>query len=502
MSFSQALSGLAAQSENLKVVSNNIANSQTVGFKSSGVAFSDVFAGANSRVGLGTRVAAVTQNFESGDLENTGRNLDLAIAGEGFYRLEQPGGEIVFSRNGQFNLDNQGYMVNASGQRLTGYGLTDPNDPFSAVVAGGAPQPIRVPSDDIPANATTEVSATYNLDSSARAGEQLQTISLGAVDENGDALTVDNDGDYDADGEPLELDVSYHFSNSFTAYDSLGNARNITVYFEKVDDDTNAWRVFQAVDGKLEFDGEAGAAQDMKNAFWMRFNENGQLARYSDLDENGNNARNADDIVGVAAAGYQLDFGENPIYDVADASALGSDLETAFEQASVDDAAQTRDRAELNFTVGEGANPLNHDFILTGTTQFSNNSVQNSLSQDGYSSGSLAGIEVTDDGRVIRNYTNEERRDAGQVVLTSFANVEGLQPAGDNAWRETNASGLPILGVAGTGVFGTIESGVLENSNVDLAKQLVDMIVAQRAYQANSSSISTQDELLQTVINL
>ncbi|MED5252169.1 MAG: flagellar hook-basal body complex protein, partial [Pseudomonadota bacterium] len=137
-----------------------------------------------------------------------------------------------------------------------------------------------------------------------------------------------------------------------------------------------------------------------------------------------------------------------------------------------------------------------------GTTQFNNNSVQNTLTQDGYTSGSLAGLEVTREGRVIRIYTNEERRDAGQIVLANFANKEGLQAIGDNAWRETNASGIGIIGTAGTGVFGTIESGVLENSNVDLAKQLVDTIVAQRAYQANSTSISTQDELLQTIINL
>ncbi|MDR9441000.1 MAG: flagellar hook-basal body complex protein, partial [Halomonas sp.] len=101
MSFSQALSGLSAQSENLKVIGNNISNSQTVGFKSGSAVFADVFAGASSKVGLGTSVAAITQDFTSGDLENSGRNLDLAVAGEGFYRLESSGGEAVFSRNGQ-----------------------------------------------------------------------------------------------------------------------------------------------------------------------------------------------------------------------------------------------------------------------------------------------------------------------------------------------------------------------------------------------------------------
>lgn len=426
MSFSQALSGLSAQSENLKVIGNNISNSQTVGFKSGNAVFADVFAGANSKVGLGTSVAAITQDFTSGDLENTGRNLDLAVAGEGFYRLENTGGEAVFSRNGQFNQDADGFLVNATGQRLTGYGLSDPNDPFSEVVVGGAPEALRIPQDDIPAQATTEASATYNLDASAVPGEGLQT-----------ATVFDQFGTEDPNDT---VDIDYHFSNSFTAYDSLGNSRVVSLYFRKEAD--NNWQVEVARDG---------VKVDDTNDFEINFNGNGLLEGAP-----GN-------ITGV-------DGGEE---------------------------------ATLAFADGlDGAEAMNFTMNLTGSTQFNNSSVQNTLSQDGYSSGSLAGIEVLEDGTIMRNYTNEERRAAGQLVLTSFANAEGLQPDGDNSWRATNASGEPVIGEAGTGRFGSIASGVLENSNVDLASELVDMIVAQRAYQANSSSISTQDELLQTVIQL
>ncbi|MGP9764816.1 flagellar hook protein FlgE [Halomonas sp. AOP13-D3-9] len=500
MSFSQALSGLNAQSENLKILGNNIANSQTVGFKSSGAIFADVFAGASSQVGLGVKISDVRQDFTAGDLETSGRTLDLAVAGEGFYRVQQTNGEVAYTRNGQFSQDNEGFLVNASGQRLTGYGLSDANDPFSAVVPGGAPEALNIPSADIPAKATADVAATYNLDASTVPGQGLQQATVQAVDENGDLITVDNAGAYDAAGDALELDVSYHYSNSFTTFDSLGNERNITMYYEKVDD--NTWKAFQAVDGKLAFDGVGGGAQDLENSFWLRFNSNGQLAKYSDLDDAGNGARDEDDVVGIAAAGYQLDFGAAVPLAVNGASANGQNAAEAFNQDSVDDAGLTKAFANLEFIVGDGADPLNYDFALTGTTQFNNNSVQNTLTQDGYTSGSLAGLEITRDGRVIRIYTNEERRDAGQIVLANFANEEGLQSIGDNAWSATNASGIGIIGTGGTGVFGTIESGVLENSNVDLAKQLVDTIVAQRAYQANSTSISTQDELLQTIINL
>lgn len=505
MSFSQALSGLNAQSENLKILGNNIANSQTVGFKSSGAIFSDVFAGASSQVGLGVKISDVRQDFTAGDLETSGRTLDLAVAGEGFYRIEQANGEIAYTRNGQFSQDNQGFLVNASGQRLTGYGLSDPNDPFSAVVPGGAPQALNIPTADIPAKATADVTATYNLDASTVPGQGLQQATVQAVDGNGALITVDNDGAYDANGDPLEIDVSYHYSNSFTTFDSLGNERNVTMYYEKVDD--NTWKAFQAVDGKLTFDGDPNAGPvDLDNSFWLRFNSNGQLLKYSDVGVTG--ARDEDAVIGVADAGYRLTFGTpgtpgTPAALAEDgASANGQAAADAFSATAADNPGATKAFADLEFIVGDGADPLNYDFTLTGTTQFNNNSVQNTLTQDGYTSGSLAGLEITREGRVIRIYTNEERRDAGQIVLANFANEEGLQPIGDNAWRETNASGIGILGTGGTGVFGTIESGVLENSNVDLAKQLVDTIVAQRAYQANSTSISTQDELLQTIINL
>ena len=173
MSFSQALSGLNAQSENLKILGNNIANSQTVGFKSSGAIFADVFAGANSQVGLGVKIANVRQDFTAGDLEATGRTLDLAVAGEGFYRVQLNSGEAAYTRNGQFSQDNQGFLVNAAGQRLTGYGLSEPNDPFSPVIAGGAPTPINISSADIPAKATANAAATYNLDASIVPGQNL-----------------------------------------------------------------------------------------------------------------------------------------------------------------------------------------------------------------------------------------------------------------------------------------------------------------------------------------
>ncbi len=466
MGFSQALSGLSAQDENLKIISNNIANSQTVGFKSSKASFADVFAGANSRVGLGTSIAAVRQDFASGDLENTGRNLDLAVAGDGFYRLEKPTGEIVFSRNGQFSQDADGFLVNANGMRLTGYGLSDVNDPFSEVIAGGAPQAIQIPGNDIPASATTEASATFNFDASVDPADasllQRATVTNGQVE----------------DGEPVTQEVPYHFASSFTTYDSLGNERVVTTYFRKTE--ANTWEAHVALDGEIE--GFQLAQQDFPDGNVPDDHDFNQVVNW------GNNA-------------FQVSFDGNGQMLMNDQGETDSIIALNNDGGEIGGAPTSAATLEFEGLAG-GADDLEFEFDLLGSTQFNNNSVQNSLTQNGYTSGTLVGIEVLDDGTVMRNYTNEQTREAGQIVLGTFANMEGLQPEGDNGWRATNESGEPVLGIAGTGMFGTIASGVLENSNVDLARELVNMIVAQRAYQANSSSIGTRDELLQTVINL
>ncbi|RDB42336.1 flagellar hook protein FlgE [Halomonas sp. DQ26W] len=410
MSFSQALSGLNAQASKLGTIGNNIANSQTVGFKGSNVQFSDVFAG--SKVGLGTRVSSVLQNFNEGNVESTNRNLDLAIAGDGFFRFQDPSGEVVYSRNGQLTMTAQGDLVNAQGAQIMGYGL----NAAGQVQVGGQPVPLSVATEELGASATTDVATTLNLDARKVIGGERSTVES-------------------SNGEEIE----YHYSNNFTVFDSLGNPRNITVYYEKVD--SNQWTAKMTLDGRALMD--AGEAEE----FLLEFNENGQL---------------------IEPAGGVL--------------------------ANV-----TFDKDE--FLAGE-PNDLIFDLNLAGTTQFGNTSTVSSLNQNGYTSGTLVGITINDDGTIMRNYSNEQSRPAGQVALVSFRNPEGLTPSGDNVWSASAASGQELIGAPGTGLLGSVVSGAIETSNVDMARELVDMIVAQRAYQANSQTIKTQDELLQTAINL
>jgi len=412
MSFSQALSGLSAQQQKLGAVGNNIANSQTVGFKSSNVQFADVY--AESRIGLGVRTSTVLQNFSQGNVESTNRNMDLAIAGEGFFRFQQPNGEVGYSRNGQLTMTSDGRLVNAQGAQIMGYAA----NADGVVQAGGDVNPLTVEAGDLPASATTELNVSLNLDSGE--GELVAPTEAEIL------------AGLDAD--------DYSYSTNATVYDSQGNARNLTYYFTKTDAATNQWDVSLRMSGGPEGAGTYAVAG----------------LTTLDFDASG-----------------RLEGGEQATFTFTADEFDGTQLENL--EVAVD---------------------------FTGSSQSANNSTVNNIEQDGYTAGSLVGVTIEDDGTVMRNYSNEESRAAGQIALVSFRNPEGLKPDGDNLWTATGASGQELVGAPGTGQRGLIEPSAVETSNVDMARELVDMIVAQRAYQANSQTISTQDELLQTIINL
>jgi flagellar hook protein FlgE len=156
-----------------------------------------------------------------------------------------------------------------------------------------------------------------------------------------------------------------------------------------------------------------------------------------------------------------------------------------------------------SLTIATGAvTPLAFTFDLTGTTQYGASFGVNNLTQDGFTSGRLAGFNVSDEGIVVGRYTNGISRNLAQVVLADFRNSQGLKPLGGNQWEETSESGLAIVGAPNTGPLGVLQSAAVEDSNVDLTEELVNMITAQRVYQANAQTIKTQDQVLQTLVNL
>ncbi|APV51392.1 flagellar hook protein FlgE [Betaproteobacteria bacterium GR16-43] len=405
MGFQQGLSGLNAASRNLDVIGNNIANASTVGFKGGETLFADVYANqvagtAGGSAGIGVSVASVRQNFGQGNITVTTNPLDMAINGNGFYRMSQ-NGTTVYSRNGQFNLDKDGYIVNAQNAKLTGYGV----DAAGQVVTS-TPVELQVSNADLTPNPSTQAALTLNLDS-------RQPVIAGAFDPT-DATT-------------------YNHATSLTTFDSLGNAHTLTTYYVKTA--ANTWDVYGSADG----------AQ-----------------------------------LGAAALGT-LTFQTN---------------------GAIDTTATTLPfTASIPLTNGAAA-PLDVDLDFSDVTQFGSVFGVNQITQDGYSSGRLTGFNVSQDGTILGRYSNGQTRAQGQIVLANFSAPTGLQPLGGNLFAETSASGQPLVGAPETGNLGVLQSGAVEDSNVDLTGELVDMITAQRVYQANAQTIKAQDAILQTLVNL
>lgn len=380
MAFSQALSGLSAASTDLNVVSNNISNSQTVGFKSSTTQFADVYSGAD--VGLGTQVSGVVQNFESGSLTTTDNSLDLAINGDGFFTFTD-GTQTVYSRNGQLTLTADGYLENAAGDKLLG--------------VNGV---IQIPTTGLQASASTELDAELNLDAS----EDVITATFDQTDSS-----------------------TYSYSTSATLYDSLGISHTSTLYFTKSGE--NSWTVHTAIDGNLLTDTQT-----------VEFSASG--------------------LITSGATGTYTYDPDNGAADIA----------------------------------------LTLD--LTGTTQFGNDSAVSDITQNGYTSGSLVSFTIDETGTVVATYSNDQTKNIDQIQLATFSNENGLKANGDNTWLATTSSGQPLLGVAGSGSLGSILSGTTEDSNVDLTAELVNLIIAQRNFQANAKSVTAQSEVLQQAVNI
>jgi len=231
---------------------------------------------------------------------------------------------------------------------------------------------------------------------------------------------------------------SFNFSTSGSVYDTLGNAHVFSVYMVKTAT-AGQWQMYGSVDGTNLTNADLGAGAGLPVT--LNFNSSGALTTTMPLD--------------------------------------------------------------VSLTIAGGAvSPLDFEFDMTGTTQYGSQFGVSDLTQDGFSSGRLAGFNVGDDGIIVGRYTNGQSRNLAQIVLADFRNAQGLNPMGDNQWEETSASGLPIIGTPGTGSVGVLQSSAVEDANVDLTAELVNMITAQRVYQANAQTIKTQDAILQTLVNL
>ncbi|HEX4499889.1 MAG TPA: flagellar hook protein FlgE [Scandinavium sp.] len=401
MAFSQAVSGLNAAATNLDVIGNNIANSATYGFKAGTASFADMFAG--SKVGLGVKVAGITQDFNDGTTTSTGRALDVAISQNGFFRLTDSNGSVYYSRNGQFKLDENRNLVNMQGLQLTGYPATGTPP---TIQQGANPVGLNIPNTLMPAKTTTTASMQVNLNST-------------------DPVPATTGFD------PTNPDT-YNKKGTVTVFDSQGNSHDMNVYFVK-SATANTWDFYTQDSSVAGAPFQAGTP--------MTFNADGVMT--GGITQ----PMTTGTINGATAASFSLNFANS------------------MQQ-----------------------NTGSNDIVATN--------------QNGYKPGNLVSYQINDDGSVVGNYSNEQTQLMGQIVLANFANNEGLQSEGDNVWSSTQSSGVALLGTAGTGNFGTLTNGALEASNVDLSKELVNMIVAQRNYQSNAQTIKTQDQILNTLVNL
>jgi flagellar hook protein FlgE len=404
MSFQQGLSGLFAAAQNLDVIGNNVANANTVGFKQAGALFADVYAnslagGGQSAPGIGVAVTAIQQNFSQGNVSTTSNPLDVAINGGGFFRMDT-NGTVTYSRNGQFHLDKDGFIVNATGSKVTGYGV----DSAGNVLISDA-GPLQISLAQLQASATATSNIGLNLD----ARESIISSAFDITDP-----------------------TTYNKATSMSVYDSLGNPHAFNTYYVKTA--ANTWTVYGALDG-VALAGSLGQLQ---------FGTDGNLTA-----------------------------GTPPLpWNVSQALTNGATTPFAFT---------------LDYQ---------------GATQFGSQFGVNTLQQDGFSSGQLSGFSIGSDGIIQGRYTNGQTRTLGQFLLVNFPNPTGLQSMGNNAWAETSTSGQPVPGGPGSGNLGVLQSGAVEESNVDLTAELVDMITAQRVYQANAQTIKTQDQVLNTLVNL
>lgn len=532
MGFQQGLSGLNAASKNLDVIGHNIANTNTTGFKASRAEFADMVATAigaagGSNAGIGVEVAAVAQQFSQGNLTITGNTLDVAINGSGFFKLQQTDGSSAYTRAGNFKLDKVGNLVTNGDAKVMGF----PIDPSTGLRTSSDPVPLNFPTAaPIQAKQTSSISTVINLDARVK-------------NASGDPAAV----------PPVLPTPRSTYGTSLNVYDSQGVATPLSVYFEK--NGANTWDIYNQlnnlttspptvppVSGRMIADKNGTIAATLEPIAGSIANADPTLTQPDDFPTSFTYRFYGADTQGVYAIrettltfsnpadAWDFSYSDAPTNSLVSAARLKSDLVDyvggtspaggtfGTAPAALDTApVATKQSFELALTVdpspanpnspsAPGSNPAPTTFPVTldlnKVTQFGGKFSVADLTQDGYASGSLTGINVDPSGMVMARYSNGVTRAEGQVAMANFRNPQGLLAVGGNNWIETFDSGPSVIGVPGDGNFGALRAGALEDSNVDLTAELVNMMTAQRTYQANAQTIKTQDQVMSTLVNL
>ncbi len=519
MSFQTALSGLNAAQTNLGVTGNNIANASTNGFKRSRAEFSDIYTSSfatTSQVGSGVRVANIAQQFAQGNVEFTDNSLDLAISGEGFFIVRDTDGSELFTRAGAYTLDREGFVVNSKGQRLQGYDSDD-----TGVVTNTTSRDIFLDNAASPANATelTEINMNINADGDPTVYDAVAasytTPQLSSLNFEDDG-TTDLTASFEVDGIAVTLDADYR-GDLAGLVDAIQG--QLGADYVVAEDGASGFSITSAVPGGDEPDeavpvvitnftngADTNIAAELSGGDYL---EGMNASVFDPADPNTYNFSTSTTVYDSLGGSHTQTLyflkteDENTweSYMTIDGNMVGGAQTLEFAQnGRLVTTPSTLDYG--TYAPGNGAEDMVLSVDYDGSTQFAGESVVNSIVQDGYTTGRISGIEIDQNGVVFARYTNGQATVLGAVAMARFANPNGLQPVGDTNWVQTFSSGEIVRGQAGRGTFGQIQSGALEASNVDLSNQLVNMIIAQRDFQANAKMISTEDQVTQSIINI
>ena len=454
MSFNIALTGLAAAQKDLDVTANNIANVNTTGFKESRAEFADVYASSvfssgKTKNGDGVQTTMVAQQFHQGSLQFTNNSLDLAITGEGYFAMtdDLSSQDLTYTRAGAFKLNQDNFMVDAKGNFLQAFPV-DSSTGDTTSVSLSTTDPIQIPDSSGSPRATENVFLSFNLDATADpTGLDFDPTSSG----------------------------TYNSSTSTTVYDSLGEPHILQYFFAKQDPASptgaeNSWDVYATLDGKVVgSNGEEQTTTPYEELTTLGFNSSG-LPSTTDGNLNANTTT-FDEILLPAGSGAGL----STLLDNG-ATFPGTGIELNWR--------------DENNTAGRIP------------TQYSSGFEVKALDQDGSTVGRLAGIDIGTDGKIVASYSNGDSTFLGQVAMVRFPNSQGLSQVGDTSWKQSIDSGEPVAGEAGSGTFGGINSSALEQSNTNLTNELVDLITAQRNYQANSRALEVNSTIQQSILQI
>ncbi|TVM31852.1 flagellar hook protein FlgE [Oceanidesulfovibrio marinus] len=517
------IAGLTTHSKGISVAGNNLANSSTVGYKSTSIQFEDMFysslhtANGPDQIGHGSSVSTLYSDFSAGSYEDTASPTDVACTGKGFFVVTDPTtGRNYYTRAGHFSFNEDGYLINAQGYRVQGW-EADPAHKGNGVSTKGALGDIRFDDLQSPPEATSFMTLLVNLDKDSEERSANPTDPFFSLQQ-----------EWDGTADPPMGENSYTYQSSMVVYDEAGGSHEVTIYFDPVQDDSvvsdagggQVWEYIitcdpsedgRTIDGQ-ELSSTSSAGLLMTGT--LTFDSSSQLTGMTAFTLNGAATGDLHDLTNWTPA----DIGDdgNPMFTAnfsgsdnasytGDAEALNIGIDFGIHDNTPSATGWDSAVADASLIGSDIANLFNFEEPIissNATTAYGRSSSTLSRSQDGYPPGFLEDVEIDDNGVITGIFSNDQSMELYVLGLADFANYQGLINEGGNLYSASGDSGLPITGVAGTNQFGSVASNKLELSNVDYSGEMVDLIRYQRGYQSNSKVITTVDTLLQEAINL